>query len=138
MCRLIVNAFASLDPNRRTSGAPEEDRTGGESLPHMRAGEASEGCGMSSYPFGPGRAAASSPRAGFGGSVGLPGDDGYDARATWAGGIDQLPEVVAEALHPVDVRRQHRRVRPSASRGVCSENGTSVTLRRSREDDPAG
>jgi FAD/FMN-containing dehydrogenase len=48
---------------------------------------------------------ASALRAGVGGPVRLPGDDAYDAaRATWAGGIDQLPAVVVEALDPADVR----------------------------------
>src|SRR4051794_20537570 len=48
---------------------------------------------------------ASALRADVGGPVRLPGDDGYDtARATWAGGIDQLPAVVVEALDPADVR----------------------------------
>ena len=60
---------------------------------------------MSCYRFGPGQAAASTLRADFRGPVHLPGDDAYDAaRATWAGGIDQLPGVVAEALDPDDVR----------------------------------
>jgi FAD/FMN-containing dehydrogenase len=49
--------------------------------------------------------AASARRAGFRGPIQLPGDEGYDAaRATWAGGIEQFPAVVAEALDAADVR----------------------------------
>ena len=60
---------------------------------------------MSCYPSGPGQAAASMLRADFRGPVALPRDHSYEAaRATWSGGIDQLPAVVAHALDAVDVR----------------------------------